>query len=86
MIDVKAEGAVDDGTTVNTTAIQNAIDSCTIEAYPQGCKVLLSGGVFKSGALFLHSDMTFEIAEGAKLLGSENPDDYPLAKGYYLYP
>lgn len=86
VIDVKAEGAVDNGTTVNTTIIQQAIDSCTIQAYPEGCKVLLSGGVFKSGALFLHSDMTFEIAEGAKLLGSENPADYPVAKGYYLYP
>ncbi|MCW2485999.1 glycoside hydrolase family 28 protein [Candidatus Symbiopectobacterium sp. NZEC127] len=87
VIDVKVEGAADNGTTLATAVIQQAIDSCTIQAYPQGCKVLLSGGgVFKTGALFLHSDMTFEIAEGTKLLGSENPADYPVAKGYYLYP
>ena len=86
VMDVKTLGAVDDGTTVNTTVIQNAIDSCTITTYPQGCKVVVSGGVFKTGALFLHSDMTFEITEGTRLLGSENPADYPVAKGYYLYP
>ena len=86
VMDVKTLGAVDDGTTVNTTVIQNAIDSCTITTYPQGCKVVVSGGVFKTGALFLHSDMTFEITEGTRLLGSENPADYPVTKGYYLYP
>ena len=86
VVDVKTFGAVDDGTTLNTSSIQQAIDSCTIALYPQGCKVSISGGVFKTGALFLHSDMTLEIAEGATLLGSEDPADYPLSKGYYLYP
>lgn len=86
VVDVKTFGAVDDGSTLNTAAIQQAIDSCTIDRYPQGCKVTIRGGVFKTGALFLHSDMTLEIAEGATLLGSENPADYPLSRGYYLYP
>ena len=86
VVDVKTFGAVDDGSTLNTAAIQQAIDSCTVDRYPQGCKVTIRGGVFKTGALFLHSDMTLEIAEGATLLGSENPADYPLSRGYYLYP
>lgn len=85
-IDVKGLGAVDDGITVNTAKIQEAIDSCTLALHAEGCKVVVDGGVFKTGALFLHSDMTFEITEGTTLLGSENPADYPLAKGYYLYP
>ena len=86
VVDVKTFGAVDDGKTLNTAAIQQAIDSCTVDRYPQGCKVTIRGGVFKTGALFLHSDMTLEIAEGATLLGSDNPADYPLSRGYYLYP
>lgn len=65
---------------LETLAIQNAIDACT-----PGCKVLLPKGVYKSGALYLKSNMTLEIAEGATLLGSERAEDYPLA-GYIQYP
>lgn len=86
VVEVKTHGAVGDGKTLDTAALQQAIDSCTVARYPQGCKVLVQGGVFKTGALFLHSDMTLEIAEGATLLGSEDPAQYPLNKGYYLYP
>ncbi|WP_282943295.1 fibronectin type III domain-containing protein [Paenibacillus sp. RC67] len=73
-------GAVGDGVTLNTKAIQAAIDDAT-----PGSKVLIPGGtgVFKTGAIFLKSDLTFEIGTGATLLGSENPQDYPF--DYYLY-
>ena len=82
VVDVRAApfGAVGDGTTLNTAAIQAAIDAC-----PAAGKVLVAGGTFKTGALFLKSNMTLEIAEGATLLGSENSADYPLAQGYELY-
>lgn len=86
VINVQDYGAVGDGTTLNTIAIQTAIDNCTLALYPQGCNVLIPSGTFKSGALFLHSDMTLEISSDATLLGSSSPEDYPLAKGYYLYP
>ncbi|MBA7845893.1 glycoside hydrolase family 28 protein [Klebsiella sp. RHBSTW-00484] len=86
IIEAKTFGAKDDGTTLNTQALQQAIDSCTVAQYPQGCKVVISGGEFKTGALFLHSDMTLEIVAGTTLLGSEDPAQYPLEKGYYLYP
>lgn len=80
VFDVIAHGAVGDGATLNTAAIQRAIDACT-----PGGKVLVPAGTFKTGALFLKSDMTLEIAEGAVLLGSERAEDYPIAKGYTLY-
>ncbi|OXM84464.1 fibronectin type III domain-containing protein [Paenibacillus rigui] len=71
-------GAVSGGTVVNTTAIQNAIDAAS-----PGSKVLVPAGVFKTGAIWLKSDMTLEVAEGATLLGSENANDY--AYNYMLY-
>ncbi|MHA6824078.1 glycosyl hydrolase family 28 protein [Ralstonia pseudosolanacearum] len=84
-------GARGDGAMLNTAVIQKAIDDCagtSTTAY--GCKVLIpaddaGGAVFVSGALFLRSNMTLEIAEGATLRGSADAADYPLAKGYQLY-
>ncbi|HTV23161.1 MAG TPA: glycoside hydrolase family 28 protein [Polyangiaceae bacterium] len=82
VLDVSAApyAAVGDGTTLNTAAIQAAIDAC-----PPGGKVLVPAGTFQTGALFLKSNMTFELAEGATLLGSARAEDYPLERGYTLY-
>ncbi|WDU65646.1 glycoside hydrolase family 28 protein [Pseudomonas poae] len=80
IFDVRTYGAKGDGTHLDTQAIQSAIDACTA-----GCTVLLPKGTYKSGALYLKSNMTLEIAEGATLLGSERAEDYPLA-GYVQYP
>ena len=74
-------GAVGDGTTLNTRAIQKAIDNCNTP----DCTVVIPSGTFLTGALFLHSNMTLELAQGARLLGSDRWQDYPLEKGYYLY-
>ncbi|MCO8168496.1 glycoside hydrolase family 28 protein [Pseudomonas sp. 21LCFQ02] len=80
LFDVRQYGAKGDGTTLDTAAIQKAIDACTV-----GCKVLLPAGTYKSGALYLKSNMTLEIAQGATLLGSERTEDYPR-DGYIQYP
>lgn len=72
-------GAVGDGTTPDTRAIQAAIDACT-----PGGTVLLPRGVFSAGALWLKSDMTFQVGAGATLLGSANAQDYPYH--FTLYP
>lgn len=71
-------GAKNDGVTLNTDAIQATIDAAT-----PGSKVLIPEGVFKTGAIWLKSDMTLEVAEGAVLLGSEKAEDYPF--NYYHY-
>lgn len=66
-------GAVGDGVTLNTAAIQRAIDACGA-----GESVRVPAGVFRTGALFLHSDMTLHLAEGAVLLGSGDTADFPV--------
>ncbi|MBS1207696.1 MAG: exo-poly-alpha-D-galacturonosidase [Proteobacteria bacterium] len=78
--DITAHGAVGDGKTLNTSAIQDTITAC-----PAGGTVFVPKGVFKSGALFLKSNLTLEVSEGATLLGSERAEDYPVSMGYTLY-
>ncbi|HEX6180719.1 MAG TPA: glycosyl hydrolase family 28-related protein, partial [Chitinophagaceae bacterium] len=64
-------GAKADTTVKNTRAIQKAIDACT-----EGGTVYIPKGVFVSGALFLKSNMTLYIEEGAVLKGSVDVADY----------
>ncbi|MBN1518332.1 glycoside hydrolase family 28 protein [Candidatus Sumerlaeota bacterium] len=71
VVSILDHGAVGDGTTLNTRAIQAAIDAC-----PAGGVIRIPEGVFLSGALFLKSGMTLEIAEGGVLKGSADPEDY----------
>jgi len=67
-------GAVSDGKTLCTRAIQNAIDAC---AAAGGGTVRLPAGTYLSGAIVLKSHVTLHIERGATLLGSPNPADYP---------
>ncbi len=63
--------AVGDGTTINTKALQMAIDDCQ-----KGETVYFPKGIYLTGGLKLHSDMELFIDEGAVLQGSDDPQDY----------
>jgi polygalacturonase len=67
-------GAVGDGTTLNTTALQKAIDACGAAG---GGVVLVEKGDYVTGTLDLKSGVMLEIAKGSRLLGSTNFADYP---------
>ena len=67
-------GAVADGKTLNTVAIQTAIDRA--ESSGRGI-VEIPAGTFLSGSIFLKRGVELWLAEGAVLLGSTNIADYP---------
>jgi polygalacturonase len=67
-------GAVADGTTLNTAAIQKAIDTATAAG---GGVLEIPKGTFLSGAIFLKKGVELYLDEGAVLLGSQNIEDYP---------
>ena len=79
VFDVTDYGAVGDGTTLNTAAIQAAVTAAT-----PGATVRIPAGTFKTGAIWLKSDLTLDVTTGATLLGSENADDYQW--GFRLLP
>lgn len=74
IFDVTKYGAVGDGKNLDTKSIQAAIDACT----PGGEVLIPSGKTFKSGSIWLKTDMIFKV-DGI-LLGSENPQDYLISQ------
>ena len=67
-------GAVGDGTTLDTEAIQKAIDKCS--ASGGGC-VCFSPGVYLSGTVFLKDNVRLVLEVNSVLRGSSRPEDYP---------
>ena len=63
--------AVGDGKTLNTKAIQAALDACDKDS----C-VYIPSGTFLTGALNVNSDTEIYLAKEALLQGTENPEDY----------
>ena len=66
-------GAKGDGATLDTQAIQSAVDAC---AQAGGGTVRLSDGIFLSGTIRLKSGVTLSLANDAVLRGSANIADY----------
>jgi exo-poly-alpha-galacturonosidase len=72
-------GAIGDGTTTNTKAIQAALDDC-----PANGTVIVPAGTFVTGALFVRkSNLTLFLSEGAVLKGTHDLSAYPMIKSRY---
>lgn len=67
-------GARGDGVTVNTVAIQSAVDA----AATNGGTVMVPAGTFVSGAVFLKSNVELHLATNATLIAWTNDAGYPL--------
>ena len=68
-------GAVADAKTVNTKAIQAAIDQCAASG---GGVVVVPKGTFLSGAIFLKQGANLYVEKDGVLKGTTNIDDYPV--------
>ena len=68
-------GAVADNKTVNTKAIQAAIDKCA--STKKGGVVVVPQGTFRSGAIFLKQGVDLLVEKDGVLKGTTNMDDYP---------
>jgi polygalacturonase len=68
-------GAVADGATVNTKAIQSTIDKCAASG---GGVVVVPKGTFLSGAIFLKQGVNLLVEKDGVLKGTTNIDDYPI--------
>lgn len=67
-------GAVGDGATTNTLAINRAIEACAADG---GGRVLVPQGVFRSGTIALLNNVELHLAMGAVLLASTDRNDFP---------
>jgi len=78
-------GAIGDGTTLDTAAIQKAVDSCAEQG---GGRVVVPAGTYRSGPIMLKDNIEFHLAAGSLIRGSRNMDDYPCldfeAQGYHI--
>ena len=75
VFDIMAHGAKGDGTTMNTQAIQQAVDACHDAG---GGVVSVPKGVFLTGSLRLKSGVVLRVEKDAILRGSPKIADYAV--------
>jgi polygalacturonase len=73
-------GAVGDGKTMNTSAIQKTIDTASAGG---GGTVLIPAGKFLTGPFTLASSINLHLVKNATILISDDLANYPSAKGRY---
>lgn len=74
-------GAVCDTTRLSTVAVQRAIDDCNAAG---GGTVYVPSGNYKIGSIFLKSNVTLNLENGATLYGSTDIKDYTPVKTDYV--
>ena len=80
-VDIRRHGAVGDGVTLDTAAIQRAIDAV---AAAGGGTVVVPAGKYLTGTVSLRSRVHLRFEQGAVLLGSGTLTDYRKLNAYAL--
>jgi DNA sulfur modification protein DndE len=73
-------GAVKDGITLNTAAINKTIDACASKG---GGTVLIPSGLWLTGPIVLKSNVELHTERGALVLFTPDHLQYPLMSGYF---
>ena len=68
-------GARGDGRTLDTQALQATLDACSQGG---GGTIFVPAGQYLTGTIFFHDNISLYLDAGATLLGSQEPDDYPI--------
>ena len=76
--DVRSFGAVGDGSTKDTEAIQQALDACA----KTGGRVVVPPGNYLTGSIFLGDNTELHLQDGATLVGSPDLADYNAEDAY----
>ncbi len=77
---VRAYGAIGDGTTLNTVAINAAIQDCASRG---GGTVVIEAGTYRTGTVRLLDNITLKLEPGATLLGATTS---PITRGWRALP
>jgi polygalacturonase len=78
LVDIKSHGATGDGKTLDTPAINRAVDQCSSSG---GGTVYVPPGTYLCGTIQLKSNVTLFLEAGAVILGSPRPEDFSLMPG-----
>lgn len=78
-INIITYGAIGDGKTLNTEAIQRAIDDCSKQG---GGRVLFPQGTWLSGTILLKNNVYLFLDKEATLLGSTDINTYQVVDGF----
>ena len=79
-VDVTSFGAVGDGRTMNTKAFARAVEACAANG---GGRIVVPAGRYLTGAIHLASNIELHVSDGAVILFSTDPADYPLVLTRY---
>jgi polygalacturonase len=79
-VNILKYGAKSDGITLNTKAINNAINACSAKG---GGVVLIPQGLWLTGPIVLKSNVNLHVSRAAILQFTDDKSQYPLVAGNY---
>jgi polygalacturonase len=77
LLNIRDFGATGDGKTKDTSAIQQAIDRCSVLG---GGEVLVPAGDYFTGAIALRSNTLLRLEKDSSIIGSPDFADYPVSQ------